>query len=434
MDSVGRRIGGLCGCVAALLVALVLIAPAAPAATAPASNGGSRIVGVPSGRCLDVIGGATQPGTRVQLWDCLGDPQQAWIYSGGQLQVYTGSQTLCLDAADNQGGVNGSPIQVWTCRGTANQQWTAEPDGSLRSVAYGRCLDAVNGGQANGTRLQLWDCLGDPQQDWVGPPQPNGGGPVIGLGSERCLDVTNAGISPGARPQLWDCLGDAQQQWLLENHQLRVYGDKCLDARGDGQTNGTPVQIWYCTGAPQQQWSWGADGTIRSLPSGLCLDAIGRGTANGTQLQLWQCNGGSGQSWSRTATPAPAPAPVTQPPVSTTPAPTPIPPARGRHALRVRLVLSWTWNGRSTWLHRAKIGRFPGRTTLSVRCSGRGCPRPARLSARGSRAIHRLLRRLEGRRFRSGDVVSVSLTAPGYTAERARLTVRTGRKPRVRAG
>ena len=329
---------------------------------------------MPSGRCLDVIGGATAPGTRVQLYDCLGDPQQAWIYAGGQLQVYTGSDTLCLDASSNQGGVNGSPIQVWTCRGTANQQWAAEPNGSLRSVAYGRCLDAVNGGQANVTRLQLWDCLGDGQQDWLGPPQPNGGGPVKGLGSGRWLDVTNAGISPGTRPQLWNCLGDAQQQWLLEGQQLRVYGDKCLDATGDGTTEGTPVQIWYCSGAPQQQWSWGADADHPPPPSGLCLDPVGQGTANGTQLQLWECSGASVESWSRGQT---APPPPVSPPVSTAPAPTPIPPAKGHHALRVRLVLSWTWNGRSTWLHRVTIGSFPGRMALALHCKG------ARLSFTG---------------------------------------------------
>ena len=211
-----------------------------------------------------------------------------------------------------------------------------------------------------------------------------------------------------------------------------MYGDKCLDATGGGTSEGTPVQIWYCTGAPQQQWSWGADGTIRSLPSGLCLDPVGQGTANGTALQLWECSGASSENWSRGET-APPP-PVTTPPVSTTPVPTPIPPPKGRHALRVRLVLSWTWSGSRTWLHRAKIGRFPGRMTLSLRCTGRGCPRPVHVSARGHRAIHRLLRRLEGRGYQSGDVLALALTAPGWTAERARVTVRNGRKPRVRAG
>jgi hypothetical protein len=433
MDSARLRTGALVALAAGLVMGCLtaLLVVPARALAAPAGNGGSRILGVPSGRCLDVIGGATQPGTRVQLWDCLGDPQQAWTYSGGQLQVYGGSATLCLDADTNHSGTDGTPVQVWSCRGTANQQWTAEPDGSLRSVAYGRCLDAVSGGQANGTLLQLWDCIGDAQQDWVGPPEPNGGGRVTGLGSGRCLDVTGASISPGARPQLWDCLGDAQQQWLLEGSQLRVYGDKCLDATGGGMTEGTPIQIWYCSGAPQQHWSWGADGMIRSLPSGLCLDPVGQGTANGTQLQLWECSGARAESWSR-GQPAP-PAPVPLPPGSTAPAPTPIPPATGHHPLRVRLLLSWTWRGKHTWLHRAAIGSFPARMTLTLRCTGRACPRPARLSARGHRGVHRLLRRLEGRRYRSGDVLSVALTAPGYASERATVMVRDGRKPRVRA-
>ena len=201
---------------ALLAVCAVGVVPAR-ALAAPASNGGSRILGMPSGRCLDVIGGATAPGTRVQLYDCLGDPQQAWTYAGGQLQVYTGSDTLCLDASSNQGGVNGSPDPGLDL---PRHGQPAVGRRAQRVVALGGLRPLPRRrrwwNHANGTRLQLWDCLGDAQQDWVGPPQPNGGGPVKGLGSGRCLDVTNAGISPGTRPQLWNCLGDAQQQWLLE--------------------------------------------------------------------------------------------------------------------------------------------------------------------------------------------------------------------------
>lgn len=415
--------------VCAALVAAALVT-AAPAQAAPTSNGGGRIVGVPSGKCLDVTGASTSPGTRVQLWSCLGDPQQAWAYSGGQLKVY-GSDTLCLDANDNYHGANGTPVQVWTCNGGRNQQWSAEANGTLVSEAYGLCLDAVNGGETNGTLLQLWKCIGDAQQDWTGAPAPNGGGPVKGLGSGRCLDVPGAAISPGMRVQLWNCLGDAQQQWQLNRRQLQVYGDDCLDARNDGTTPGTPVQLWYCLGDPQQQWSWGADGTIRSLPSGLCLDAVNRGTTNGTLLQLWTCNGGSGQSWSRGVVATPPPAPL--PPVSTAPVTTPIPQPTARHGLKVRMVLSWTWRGRTTWLHGVRIGTFPGRTRLSLRCTGRGCPRRSALTARGRRAIHRLVRLLSGRRYRSGDVLSISLTADGYLPERAQVIMRDDREPRVRA-
>lgn len=424
-------IGIVCG-----LALIALIAPragatttavAGQAAAAPASNGGSRIVEVPSGRCLDVSDGSTTPGARAQLWDCLGDPQQAWVFSGGQLEVYAGGETRCLDADDNYGGANGTPIQVWSCTGKSNQEWTAEADGTLRSVAYGLCLDAIGGETANGTKLQLWQCNGGAQQDWVGPPVPNGGGPVKNLGSGRCLDVLDASISPGARPQLWDCLGDAQQQWQLNGRALQVYADKCLDATNDGTAPGTPVQIWYCLQNPQQQWSWGADGTIRSLPSGLCLEPVNQDLTNGTQLVLWTCTGSAAQAWSR-ATPAPAP-----PPESTAPVSTPIPRPAVRHALRVRLVLSWTWRGAITWLHRATIGTFPGRTRITIRCHGRGCGRHAAVSARGHRSVHRLLRALGGRRYRPGDVLFITLTAPGYLSERAAITIRSGREPRVRS-
>lgn len=420
------------------LMAIVVAAPSSPtawatalagrAASAPTSNGGSRIIGVPSGRCLDVIGGSTAPGTRVQLWDCLGDPQQAWVYSAGRLEVYSGAEVMCLDANDNYGGANGTPVQVWTCTGKSNQAWTAAPDGTLRSVAYGLCLDAINGGKTNGTLLQLWRCIGDAQQDWVGAPTPNGGGPVKGLGSGRCLDVPGASISPGARPWLWDCLGDAQQQWRLNGRELQVYDDKCLDATNDGTTPGTPVQIWYCNGYPQQQWAWDADGTIRSLPSGLCLQPVNQGTSNGTQLQLSNCTGSGGQVWTR-ATPPVAPAPT--PAVSPTPVPTPIPLPKAPHHLNVRLVLSWNWRGGTTWLAKATIGRFPARMRLTIRCSGRGCGHSRKVTARGRRSVHRVLRALVGGRYRAGDVLHIKFTAPGLTPERAEVIIRDGRKPRV---
>ncbi len=172
-----------------------------------------------------------------------------------------------------------------------------------------------------------------------------------------------------------------------------------------------------------------ADGTIRSLPSGLCLEPVNQDTADGTQLVLWSCTGSAAQDWSR-GIPAPAPAP---PPVSTAPVSTPIPRPTLRHALRVKLVLSWTWRGVSTWLHKATIGAFPGRTRLTIRCKGRGCGRHTTVTARGHRSVHRLLRTLAGRRYRTGDVLSISLTAPNYLAERADVSIRSGRKPRVRA-
>ena len=39
-------------------------------------------------------------------------------------------------------------VQSYTCNGGANQKWIAQGDGSLRSAASGRCLDAVGFGTA----------------------------------------------------------------------------------------------------------------------------------------------------------------------------------------------------------------------------------------------------------------------------------------------
>lgn len=270
--------------------------PPPPPPPPPIDNGGSLIKGVASGRCLDGIGGGTDNGTGLQLWDCNGDPQQHWVYAQGQLKLY-GNYDRCLDADSNSGGANGTRIQIWECNSGQNQQWIAEADGSLRSVASGRCLDAVGGGSANGTTLQLWDCSGAPWQKWIGPPSPNGGSPVRSLGTGLCLDVPGASISPGTRVQMWDCNSGAQQQWIHDGTELRVYANDCLDAVNGGTANGTPIQIWPCNGGAQQQWTWGPDGTIRSIPSGRCLDVVGDGLGDGTTLQLWDCSGVDWQHW-----------------------------------------------------------------------------------------------------------------------------------------
>jgi endo-1,4-beta-xylanase len=87
--------------------------------TTPPSSGGTRIVGAQSGRCIDVPNASQTNGTRVQLYDCNGQTNQAWtLTSSKQLTVYG---TRCLDAA---GSGNGSAVQIYSCNGQANQRFT----------------------------------------------------------------------------------------------------------------------------------------------------------------------------------------------------------------------------------------------------------------------------------------------------------------------
>ncbi|SBT43497.1 RICIN domain-containing protein [Micromonospora auratinigra] len=132
----------------------------------PGGTGGTtgQLVGVQSGRCVDVPGGSTTNGTQVQLYDCWSGTMQRWTYTANrQLQVY-GSK--CLDA-EGAGTANGTRVIIWDCTGAANQQWVLNANGTISGVASGRCLDAANWGTANGTKINLWDCHGGTNQQWT---------------------------------------------------------------------------------------------------------------------------------------------------------------------------------------------------------------------------------------------------------------------------
>jgi len=130
------------------------------------SGGGhsGAIVGVASGRCVDVPGQSHTAGTQVALWDCNGGANQQWTdTSAGELRVYG---STCLDAS---GGASapGTKVVIWDCTGGANQKWTTHPDGTITGNQSGLCLDATGGGTGNGTLLRLWNCDGGSQQKWT---------------------------------------------------------------------------------------------------------------------------------------------------------------------------------------------------------------------------------------------------------------------------
>jgi endo-1,4-beta-xylanase len=125
--------------------------------TPPSPGNGTRIVGAQSGRCVDVPGASQNNGTRVQLYDCNGQSNQAWtLTSSKQLTVY-GSR--CLDAA---GTGNGAAVQIYACNSQANQQWNVNSNGTISNAQSGRCLDVW--GTGNGQQIQLYDCHGQANQ------------------------------------------------------------------------------------------------------------------------------------------------------------------------------------------------------------------------------------------------------------------------------
>ncbi|WP_326954542.1 PQQ-dependent sugar dehydrogenase [Amycolatopsis sp. NBC_01286] len=149
------------GVLTAVIAAAAVVAPTATTATAAT---GSTVVGVASGRCLDVVGNSTAAKTRVNIYDCNGQANQGWTFtSAGELRVYDG--TMCLDVA---GASTTSPAdaQIYTCNGGANQKWRIGTDGTITGVQSGLCLDVTAAGTANSTLVGLWTCNNGGNQKW----------------------------------------------------------------------------------------------------------------------------------------------------------------------------------------------------------------------------------------------------------------------------
>jgi hypothetical protein len=129
------------------------------------STGAMRAVG--AGKCLDVNGLSTTPGTQLQIWDCNNGTNQTWTRAAsGQLTVYSGSNTMCLTAANNQ-TTAGTAAVIEPCGGTTSQQWHVNDDGTVTGVQSGLCLDVSGASTANGAKVQLWTCNNGGNQQWT---------------------------------------------------------------------------------------------------------------------------------------------------------------------------------------------------------------------------------------------------------------------------
>ncbi len=118
-----------------------------------------------NGKCLDVDGGGSADGTKVQLWTCNGSGAQTWTPAGDGTFRALGK---CLDVSGGA-SADGTKVQLWTCNGSGAQKWAPQPDGSVRNPQSAKCLDASGGTWNDGTPVHLWTCHTGTNQKWTLP-------------------------------------------------------------------------------------------------------------------------------------------------------------------------------------------------------------------------------------------------------------------------
>eukprot|EP00929_Paragymnodinium_shiwhaense_P017121 TRINITY_DN126083_c0_g1_i1.p1 TRINITY_DN126083_c0_g1~~TRINITY_DN126083_c0_g1_i1.p1 ORF type:complete len:263 (+),score=38.43 TRINITY_DN126083_c0_g1_i1:56-844(+) len=74
---------------------------------------------------------------------------------------WAGGQDLCLDVAGGYGG-NGNKLQVWRCIGNANQQFVYDPTEEMPQIKWAKdpskCIDVASGNPSNFADVVMWDC------------------------------------------------------------------------------------------------------------------------------------------------------------------------------------------------------------------------------------------------------------------------------------
>jgi len=103
-------------------------------------------------KCLDITGSGTADGTPIILYGCTGNTNQRWTANSDGTYRSLGK---CLTAS---GTTAGSAAVLSTCTGATGQRWTARADGTFANTASGLCLDVYGGGTADLTKIDTWTC------------------------------------------------------------------------------------------------------------------------------------------------------------------------------------------------------------------------------------------------------------------------------------
>jgi hypothetical protein len=219
------------------------------------------IVNKASGKCLDLIGGDTANGARINQW--------SYDYNG------------------------------------PNQRWFVTPteDGNhFRIVSWvsGKVLCVQGDSLADGAQIHDWSyyAAGTGQQ-WDFVDAGNGWFKIRNVKSGKILDVDAANLNANdAKVQQWTDLGGNNQLWRLQpwgDYFVRADTGKYVCVQSAGSTNGSPIIQYEFQNNPWFKWRFESVGegqlkasSLNALSRVLCV--VGGSTASAANTHLWDYN------------------------------------------------------------------------------------------------------------------------------------------------
>lgn len=139
--------------------------------------GGLVLVNAASGAVIDLTGANAAAGTAIQMYANNFTAAQAWrfvaaslIDDGYYVVVNQSSGNRVLDVAGGSSSV-GARVQLYTANGTNAQKWYVRSLGngaySLIAFVSGKALDVPSANASNGASVQQWDWNGSGAQKWL---------------------------------------------------------------------------------------------------------------------------------------------------------------------------------------------------------------------------------------------------------------------------
>lgn len=287
---------------------------------------------------LDICGGSTANGTLTQLYMPNGTATQKFILAAADAGVPVDTPVRISSAAnggmvmDIPGGssANGERVQLYQWNGSAAQQYRFHETGNgtytITNVKTGKVLDVAGGNTGNGGVVQQYSANGSSAQRWVIRNYGNGKLTFVSVKAGKAIDVPSGSVVSGAKLQTYTVNGSVAQQWTVYKPEslrdrlnalakankgvladgahrftLRKGSSKVLDVNGGSRANGANVQLYVWNGSNAQRWKVSHDATgyvtLTNVGSGKVLDVNGASTANGANVQQYASNGSYAQKW-----------------------------------------------------------------------------------------------------------------------------------------